>query len=87
MNQFIQLPGGSFVNLSRVSRVVPLEDETLELYFAGADRTVLKGEGASAFRKKSGLGGPFSNSLKTAIFWLTIIAAMLLVYTAVRSRG
>jgi hypothetical protein len=86
MHQFIKLPSGLIVNLSVVSQIVPV-GEALEVHFTGSDKAVLKGEDAEAFRRKSGLGGPFLNILKMTIFWVVVIAAVVLVYLAIRSRG
>lgn len=86
MHRLIKLPSGLVLNLSLVTRAVPAAD-TLEVYFSGGDRAVLTREDAAAFRSQSGLGGPFSTKLKIAIFWLVMIAALLLVYMATRTRG
>ena len=82
-NQLIQLPSGVSVNLSQVSRIVPVGD-TLEVHFTGGDRAVLAGEDAEAFRRRSAFGGPLSSTAKTVIFWVIIVLAICLVYSAVR---
>jgi hypothetical protein len=87
MHQLIKLPSGLFVNLSLVTRIVPLEDNMLEVHFTGGDPAVLKGEDAEVFRRRSGLGGASSNTLKQAVFWVVLMAAVLMVYLAVRSRS
>jgi hypothetical protein len=86
MNQLIKLPSGMVVNLSLVSRIIPVAD-TLEVHFTGGDKAVLQGEDADAFRRKSSLSGSRPNKLKTAIFWVVMITVVLLLYLVVRSRG
>jgi hypothetical protein len=86
MQQLVKLPSGLVVNLTQVSRVMPAGD-ALEVYFTGGDKTVLQGEDAEAFRKRSGLGGGMPNGAKAAVFWLVIVAAVVLVYMAVRARS
>ena len=86
MHRFIQLPSGSIVNLSLVTRIVPAGD-TFEVYFSGGDRVVLTREDGEAFRRQSGLGGPFSANLKIVIFWLVLLTALLLLYLFAHSHG
>ncbi len=74
------------MNLSLVSHAIPVND-MLEVHFTGGGAAFLRGEDVKAFRRRSGLDGPSRTTAMMVGFWGVIIAAVLLVYFAVRSHG
>jgi hypothetical protein len=87
MPKFIKLPSGLLLNLRLVSRVVPTVEHgttSLTVHFSGGDIAVLTSDDATALRKRFGSNTALSSNIKTLIFWLVIVSAMLLVYAVVR---
>ncbi len=89
MSQFISLPSGLVVNLELVNRMVPTEEQGeqgLTLHFSTGDLVVLRSQDASALRKRAAIqGATLSSNSKTVLFWFVILAAVVLVFLAVRT--
>ncbi len=75
MHRFIKLPSGLVVNLTQVSRVIPV-DNRLEVYFADGDKVVLEGEDAPTFHSSVGNRRSVVGSLESSIFWIAVIGAI-----------
>ena len=88
MPLFVKLPSGLILNLALVRRVEPSEQQrhaALRVYFAEDEFTILDAADSDTLRKRLGLGsGLSSTTAKVAIFWIAILSAIVLVWTAVR---
>ncbi len=86
MPRFAKLPSGLIINLTSVRRMVPGEaggGRVLTVYFDDEDSTALTPEDTAALEKRLGLNTKLANA-RIAIFWIVILAAVLLVFLAIR---
>jgi hypothetical protein len=86
----VTLPSGLVVNVALIRRVVPDKDREpgkLTVHFSDQDFTILDGSDSDALRnylRRTGAPPARAYAIRTAIFWLVIFAAVVLVYFAVR---
>jgi hypothetical protein len=89
MPQFVSLPSGLVVNLALVNRMVPSDEQgeaVLTVHFSTGDFVTLRSEDASALRSRAGIQGVvLSSNAKTIVFWVTIVATVVLVWVAIHT--
>jgi predicted outer membrane repeat protein len=89
MTQFVSLPSGLVVNLELINRMIPSDEQgepLLTVHFSTGDFIVLRSQDATVLRNRAGVsGGGLSSNVKTIAFWVVILAAVLLVWMAVRT--
>lgn len=84
---FFKLPSGATVNLASINGLVPTSDGGATLHFEKGGTLVLTAEDATALQNRLAGGTRLSSTVKTAVLWLVIILATLLVYLAIHSSG
>ncbi len=86
MPDFVTLPSGLVLNLGLIRRVAPSEQHgqaALSVYFANGDFTILDSADSEVLAKRLGANLALSSNVKTAIFWLVIVLAIVLVWAAI----
>lgn len=91
MPTFVKLPSGLLVNPALIRRVVEESDGErgrLAIYFDDQDFARLDVSDSDALRKylrrTSRGAAPSAYALRVSVFWIVIVAAVLLVWIAVR---
>lgn len=84
MPRFLKLPSGVVINLALISRIAPHENGGASVYFGNDDTVSIDSKDADFLMSR--LGASASSAFKTAVFWMVIAVAVILVYLAVRAR-
>jgi hypothetical protein len=88
--RFVTLPSGLVVNVALIRRVVPDKDREpgkLTVHFSDQDFTILDASDSDALRnylRRTGAPATQAYAIRTAIFWIVILAAVVFVWFAVR---
>ena len=83
MPQFLKLPSGVVINVALIRRIAPNENGGASVYFGSDDTITIDSQDADFLSKR--LGPNTSSTIKVAVFWIVVVAALTLVYLATRT--
>jgi hypothetical protein len=88
MANFVALGNGVVVNTFSVSRVIPDTGGTgqVTVHFTDGSTMELTTDDATTLKRHLGLTTAATSNLKTLIFWIVIMSAVLLAWLAVRLK-
>lgn len=88
MAKFVTLGNGVLINTCSVSRILPNVDGTGQatIYFIDGSALALTTDDSKALTRQLGLStAALSSNLKTLIFWIVIVFAVILTWSVIRS--
>ncbi|MBV8808467.1 MAG: hypothetical protein JO033_07305 [Acidobacteriaceae bacterium] len=85
MPQFLKLPSGVVINVALIRRIAPNENGGASVYFGSDDTITIDSQDADFLSKRLGPNTSLSSTIKVAVFWIVVAAALTLVYLATRT--